>query len=785
MQQKRFENFPAKDDNSKILNFKIERDAPYAYSGDSRPEMPLLPVLEKKQSPLVKFKNAEDLRYQNDYFEIPSPDDFDFENEIFDFEVPKIKPEKSMRMYEPKPQKLIKYAEPLAYMNPLDKYHKETDVEIFEVPAKPYVADKMSYSHFRSSPQFVDIDKSPSPNDYGINPINPRAQLSSKGVMDNSYYTGQGVNGEHFHEKVQDSFRGYQQEEMLEIPKIGLGPGQSFDEHVFTLPDVKFNEDKYKREIEYGRLNGKNFHNSRANDFSSQFSGPAVSKKSNYKPDNRPSYRKETSDYLNYDYNESNEYANYNDVDYNEVDYPNYPPQSPPAKPAPLPPPPGIIEMQHDAVFAGNFDVPKLGVVAEYKPPELIYDEMYQSKDKNSFSNLLPRHPEKHSRSLVVTPTPFLPTPTKPLADYSHLYKQKPYYNQYKTTSKPQKNYFKPQSSPSLTFEPEPYNNDVSRFDDHYDDRQLYEKLHGGNSYNKNFLHEIVENNLDYSEFSNPQIEEEPPMRPETMLPPPSNSYQRAELSLDNEPRFKRYPSVDYTPQDPYSYKPQSIAPAPYPAEPFIPYSDQYSKYTPPPPSPTPAPYYNPQPTQQPDYFKDQLPEFPTPDNFLHEEPDYKTPDYYNAEYYNYNDYRSPSYKSYELDTYDHAEYNDHFNNDHFVDIPKLGVDPGSMFNGPLDPASGNYNQFVNVAAPESFEHGHVRGNPEHKKQEYTRREGRHFKSQVISFLKKKKCKALFTKGSICIILSSYFLSSKIGKLEKNCLFLKTVKLKVEIKEES
>merc|ERR1712029_954504 len=119
-------------------------------------------------------------------------------------------------------------------------------------------------------------------------------------------------------------------------------------------------------------------------------------------------------------------------------------------------------------------------------------------------------------------------------------------------------------------------------------------------------------------------------------------------------------------------------------------------------------------------------PEFPTPDNFLHEEPDYKTPDYYNAEYYNYNDYRSPSYKSYELDTYDHAEYNDHF-----VDIPKLGVDPGSMFSGPLDPASGNYNQFVNVAAPESFEHGHVRGNPEHKKQEYTRREGRHFKSQV------------------------------------------------------
>ena len=43
----------------------------------------------------------------------------------------------------------------------------------------------------------------------------------------------------------------------------------------------------------------------------------------------------------------------------------------------------------------------------------------------------------------------------------------------------------------------------------------------------------------------------------------------------------------------------------------------------------------------------------------------------------------------------------------------------------------GNYNQFVNVAGPESFETGHVRGNPEHNKQEFTRREGRHFKSQV------------------------------------------------------
>ena len=44
-----------------------------------------------------------------------------------------------------------------------------------------------------------------------------------------------------------------------------------------------------------------------------------------------------------------------------------------------------------------------------------------------------------------------------------------------------------------------------------------------------------------------------------------------------------------------------------------------------------------------------------------------------------------------------------------------------------------NSNQFINVASPEKFEHGHVRGNPVHKKQEYTRREGRQFKSQVSS----------------------------------------------------
>ena len=86
---------------------------------------------------------------------------------------------------------------------------------------------------------------------------------------------------------------------------------------------------------------------------------------------------------------------------------------------------------------------------------------------------------------------------------------------------------------------------------------------------------------------------------------------------------------------------------------------------------------------------------------------------------HSYPDYHSPSYNSY--DTLDYLP----IQQPAFMDIPKLvaGAEAGL----------GNYNQFVNVAGPDTFEHGHVRGNPEHSKQEYTRREGRHFKSQVIN----------------------------------------------------
>ena len=91
---------------------------------------------ETRRPPLVRFKNAEDLRYQNDYFELPSPEDFDYQNEIFqDFEVPRLQPKKTEKreLVSPKSAKLLRFSEPLSYMNPLDTHHRQQDVETFPV----------------------------------------------------------------------------------------------------------------------------------------------------------------------------------------------------------------------------------------------------------------------------------------------------------------------------------------------------------------------------------------------------------------------------------------------------------------------------------------------------------------------------------------------------------------------------------------------------------------------------------------------------------------------------
>ena len=595
MQQSRFENFPSRPDtqddnvNPPRLQFKLEPDMPFSFSGDSRNDLPALPVIEQKKAPLVRFKNAEDVRYQNDYFEIPSHDDFDFNNEIFqDFEVPKLnpkKPQKLQREFLPKPAKLIQYSEPLSHKNPLDKQHRDSDVETFKVPAKyQSYEDKIPYAHLKSSPHFVDFDEGPSVDEPSFTATTPRATYSiAPRLSSPSSYRD-------FQQKVEEQFRDVKHGSGYEIPR--LGSKHKFDEHVFRLPDAPENP------YDYDRRENNDYD---ANDYR---------RGNRYENQNRPvdnsGPHHDYDDYYPGDYDEYN--ADYNEVD----DRPDYSPAyrqpaapvrrpavrpavRPAAVPAPLPPPPAIIEMQHDSVFAGNFDVPKLGVATEYKPPELVYNEMflnnnidtgrsYKRSEQNSFSNLLPRKqaremPEKLSRSLTVTPASFLPTPSKPmkrLADYGHLYRQRqrpepeqlPPYNTDRDT---QRDYFKPSNAPSLTFEEPEISNEIGGFGP--EDRQLYEKLHGGDSYDNGFLRNVVEDNLDYSQF------QEPPMRPETLVSPASG-LQRSDFSVEGPPRPKRYGSVDYSPQDHYyDYQPQRL-PTRYPEEPFIPHSV------------TPAPYH-------------------------------------------------------------------------------------------------------------------------------------------------------------------------------------------------
>ena len=409
-------------------------------------------------------------------------------------------------------------------MNPLDKNHKDSDVEIFEVPSRPFKDDVVQYSHYKSSPHYVDFGKGPSQNEFNINPTNPKAQFSSPNAVNNNYPRVK----QNYHKKVEDRYQDYPPQTGFEIPKVG--PGQNFPEHVFTIPDDTENlKNPYSRQNDYDNYDFER----RENNENENNVAARARNEINYQSD-RLNYKRETSDYEYSNYNDLSDYNSYND-DYNEVDY-----SLPPAIPAPLPPPPAIIEMQHDSIFSGNFDVPKLGVETEYKPPELVYNEMYLHKDtrdsnsypdnardrhsykenvrdRNSFSNLLPKQsfPEKQSRSLAATPSPFLPTPSKvkrPLADYSHLYKQKkssfvksqdfskPSYSPGSEYSK-KSNYFKPQRSPSLTFEP-----DVSNEID-AEGRKLYEKLHGGNSYDDSFINKIVENNLGRVRDGNLKIE--------------------------------------------------------------------------------------------------------------------------------------------------------------------------------------------------------------------------------------------------------------------------------------
>ena len=645
---------------------------------------------ETRRPPLVRFKNAEDLRYQNDYFELPSPEDFDYQNEIFqDFEVPRLQPKKTEKreLVSPKSAKLLRFSEPLSYMNPLDTQHRQEDVETFPVSGGAGAA----YSRLRASPHYVDTaDTGPTVRARPA-PTAPSRYQEFQQIVENEFLSG------------------------YEISKLEPGPSSQqpqprYEEHVFRLTagdqdsghqaghssrageqHTGYNEDyNGYNEVDSGDYNGYNeVESNNFGDYEDNYIGYNEVDSGDYNGYSRDSYK---DNYNGYNEVDSRDYTEDHYSDYSEAERPAA------AMPAPLPPPPGIIEMQHDSVFAGNFDVPKLGAGGEYTPPELLYNQLVlRAQDTagaqqpparpavfsslvpavraNSFSNLLPR---TRSRALQAAPAQ-------------------------RRSSAPARDYFQPSSAPSLTFEPELSNEAgdrvEDRMEDRVEDRRLYEELHGGHAPAPALLSRLVEDSPDYSAFSRPA---EPPSRPETLLPPAPSSYRSSGLGAElGAGRHKRYPSVDYAPQQDYSPAPVPV----YPAEPF-----------------QPAPY-QPRPTPQPAYLQHEPLQFPAPDNLLRDEPpppqDYHSPDYYNYDHYSYPDYHSPSYNSY--DTLDYVP----IQQPAFMDIPKLvaGAEAGL----------GNYNQFVNVAGPDTFEHGHVRGNPEHSKQEYTRREGRHFKSQVMA----------------------------------------------------
>jgi len=860
-----FQNFPIQENKRQNSGFKLSPDMPFSFPGDHRNDIPALQVIEKGRAPLITFKDEEELRYQNDYFQLPERETFDndIQNDIFqDFEVPKInknkpsrypvKPDKPMKHketpnYFSKPEKLIKYSKPPNYFNPMDKFHNQNDVEFFESPQMPYTQEEPKYSNYKKSSHFHEEKLS---------------ELKYK-PMDQPHI--------HQAKKIDSGYNNFPHDNsgFFDIPKLGAMPsGHGFDRPSFPSPDVSAHLD-YHKEIKPPAYNPPNNQPTTVADFSPpsynppsirptrtpDFSPPAYSPRYSRPdpvqyttpppfnpPKQQPQVFKEFAapayqpphkepplqpvqhiksswgatdyngnygdydDYSDYQYN-TKEYNN-NEYQYDETEYYHEPrsfpdppqhstvhhqPRSLDIIPAPLPPPPGLIDMQHNSVFSAPFDVPKLGTGGEYKPPEVIYNEMYETP-KNHFSNLFPKsEPKKQYRSFPEpaeppkqyrsfpeppkkyspTPAPFLPTPAKepykpkPFSEYAELYDapKKPY-NRIKikrpTYEKPmqtkvppyvppptkapsynsnddyhkyhdsgnihEQNFFKPMNSPSITFEPD--------FTNEIDDNSHY--------YNGNMLHAIVQSEFDYEE---PQSREdpvfipynddktaEPVLRAESVVTPvPANFLRSNFFNEVSEPRYKRYQAVDYSPQSPenYNYEPLKFN-APYPPEPYH------------------------QPTPEPAHFKHQVPAFlPPPENFV-QEPDFHTSDYYSPEYqgsdYYASDYQGSEYhgSDYQGSDYQGSDYHgsdypgpDYHGSDyHGQEFPELdfhdpGIKSGTIPLRPKgrslwdDDVTTNSNQFVNVAGVDTYEHGHVRGNPVHKKQEYTRREGRHFKSQV------------------------------------------------------
>jgi len=845
-----FQNFPIQEVKKQNSGFKLSPDMPFSFPGDNRNDIPALPVIEQSQAPLITFKDEEELRYQNDYFQLPDREIFDndIHNDIFqDFEVPKInknkpppflvKPDKPIKHmetpnYPSRPEKIIRYSEPPNYFNPTDKFHNQNDVELFEPPQIPYIQEEPKYLNFKRSPQH---------------------HLQEEKINEQKHHQPQNSPHIHHNHNIDSGFDNFPHDNsgFFDIPKLGAPTSA----HAFDRPDVGAHLDN-PTEINPPAYNPPNKKLTTVADFSpapfipptpkSNFNPkpyqppqppqPVQDRYHTYSPQNQefqefaappyqppnkkpplqpsqpiksswgsPDYNNnyvDYEDYTDYQYNTKQ----YNSNDYDETEYyheprsfPNPQPPPPPRSsgnhqprsldviPAPLPPPPGLIDMQHNSVFSVPFDVPKLGSGGEYKPPEVIYNEMYDKpaqqhfeKPKNHFYNLITKsEPKKQYRGIeqLASPTraPFLPTPAKesfkpkPFSEYGELYDnpkksynririKKPTYEKPVQTKVPpyvppptkapsynnnnnyqdNDNFFKPMNSPSITFEPD--------FTNEIDDSSHY--------YNGKMLHAIVQSEFDYEEPTSreepvfiPYSDDTPPepvVRAESVVTPvPANFLRSNFFNEVSEPRYKRYQAVDYSPQDPedYHYEPLKFN-TPFPPEPFH--------------SPTP----------EPDHFKHQVPAFlPPPQNFV-DEPDFHTSDYYTSDYYasdyhnsdyhgsdyHGSDYNGPDYhgSDYHGSDYHGSDYHgsDYHGIDyhepefknldfHAPDFHDPGIKGGLIPERPKgrslwdDDVTTNSNQFVNVADIDTFEHGHVRGNPVHKKQEYTRREGRHFKSQV------------------------------------------------------
>ena len=807
----------------------------------------------KEKAPRITFRDEEELRYQNDYFKLPEKlgSYNEFSNAISNEVVPNFKTDKTLSMKDikqkvPMTHTMQKYAEPLKYMNPIDKFHNHNDVETFSASERiptmmAYKRERPKYSHYQEEKK-PSHDKSSQPKltRNGYKPPKPQMHQASR-PTDNFPQDNPGF---------------------FKLPKLGPGAaaGQRFpqppadgDLQTDTRPPRRDQTGQSRIEALLPNLSTlprlpkpTQRQTSAAKPTAPRRSRPTPSFSPRWaaqRPTPRASTKKleptsftktawgpnggdrqnsimDYDDYYYYDENDindnhdvpqsrsypeppSNFHSNsnpsppkprtYTDPSPPQLrSYPDlgppksrtYPDSSPPqsrsfpnpgppqsrsysdpssprsrnyqnpsppqksVKPAPLGPPQAILEMQHDSVFSGNFDVPKLGTNMAYKPPEMIYNEMYsqpkehselpsfqksflpppqsrtsttpkvqpQPRERSRFrDSFLPPPPSRETYS--PTAAPFLPTPSKSyrmkkpeaFQEYGHLYDSpyKPIKRQRSihkspsppptppTFEKPPQDFFRPISSPSITFEP------------------TSEEL---GPYNEKMLHNLVANELDSGHDQDdvflPFIEEEAESFPD----PPASHQLRNTLyhDYDTEPRYKRYQDVDYTPQHPDDYSYDTYEPQRFNGE---------------------DPFHLP-PTPQPISYDDDIASFlPPPADFSPESrglPQFNPPEKYSSDYYT-SDYNSADY----YPNPEHHEYSYDYRPEHH-EVPDYSGSPLGLQHLDINEAWGNKedvtdnaNQFVNVAAPDVFEHGHVRGNPMHKKQEYTRREGRQFKSQV------------------------------------------------------